>query len=43
MPEQVRIVAVQVADVTTFAERCTPEVEAAVDEAYGVVRRLVGG
>ena len=39
MPGEVHIVAVQVADVQTFSERCTPAVEAAVDEAC---RRCLG-
>lgn len=33
MPEEVRIVAVQTADITTFSEQCTPRVRAALDRA----------
>lgn len=41
LPEEVIIVAVQVADTVTLAERLTPAVAAAVDEAVEALRRLI--
>jgi hydrogenase maturation protease len=40
MPSEVRIVAIQVQDVSTFSERCTPPVANAIDEACRVVLAL---
>jgi hydrogenase maturation protease len=37
----VRIVAVQIQDATTFSECCTPAVGAAIDQACAVIRELV--
>jgi len=40
MPAEVAIVAVQAADIVTFAEQCTPEVYAAIDEACALALRV---
>jgi len=40
MPEEVHCVAVQVADLTTLVERCTPRVEAAIPAAAEAALRL---
>ena len=39
LPEEIVIFAIEVEDVTTFSEKCTPEVEQAVPEAVDVVMR----
>jgi hydrogenase maturation protease len=41
IPPDVSIVAVQIQDATTFSERCSPAVEAAIDQACAVVLELV--
>lgn len=38
VPHDVVIIAVEAADITTFAENCTPEVEAAIDEVVNRVK-----
>jgi hydrogenase maturation protease len=40
MPQDVHCVAVQVADLTTLVERCTPKVEAAIPAAAAAALRL---
>ncbi|MFC1707968.1 hydrogenase maturation protease [Planctomycetota bacterium] len=42
MPGEVRIVAIQIADVSTFSETCTQAVRDAIAEACEVVRRICG-
>jgi hydrogenase maturation protease len=41
MPEQVDIIAIEVEDVLSFSEACTPQVEAAIPEAAQAVRELL--
>lgn len=41
MPETVTVVGVQAADITTFGERCTPAVEAAIPVAARIVAGLL--
>ena len=43
MPQEVIIFAVEVADVTTFSEECTPEVERAIPEVVGLVLAELSG
>jgi hydrogenase maturation protease len=43
LPDEIHIVAVQVADTTTLSERCTPAVEAAIDEAAKLAVSLASG
>ncbi len=42
LPEDVRIVAVEVRNITAFSENLSPEVEAAVPDAVAVVKKLLG-
>ncbi|KUK41124.1 MAG: Hydrogenase maturation protease [Clostridia bacterium 62_21] len=41
MPREIRIIAVEVEDVTTFGTECTPAVEAAIPEAVERVKRYL--
>lgn len=41
MPQDVSVVAVEVGDLTTFSERLTPEVEAAIPDVIARVERLL--
>jgi hydrogenase maturation protease len=41
MPQDVAVVAVEVGDLTTFSERLTPEVEAAIPDVIARVERLL--
>lgn len=43
LPQQVVIFAVEAADVTTFSEKCTPEVEQAIPQVVQMVLREVEG
>ncbi len=37
MPQQITVFAVEAKDITTFSEKCTPEVEQAIPEAVNMV------
>ena len=39
LPQQIVVFAIEVADVTNFSERCTPEVEKAIPLAVGMVAK----
>lgn len=41
MPREIKIVAIEVKDVTTFSRECTPQVEAAIPRAVELVRMLL--
>ncbi|MGQ9498086.1 MAG: hydrogenase maturation protease [Desulfotomaculales bacterium] len=41
MPQEIRIIAIEVDDVTTFGTECTPAVEAAIPEAVERVKRYL--
>jgi hydrogenase maturation protease len=41
LPRRIRIVAVQIQDTTTLSEECTPAVQGAIENACGIVLRLV--
>lgn len=43
VPQEVIIIAIEVTDVTTFGESCTPEVAAAIPQAVEIVAREVKG
>ena len=43
LPQGVIIFAIEVADVTTFSEECTPEVKGAIPEVIRLVLRELGG
>ncbi|MFB0559214.1 MAG: hydrogenase maturation protease [Dehalococcoidales bacterium] len=43
LPQQIIIFAIEVVDVTTFSERCTPEVEKAVPLAVSMIAEELGG
>ena len=41
LPKQITIFAIEVEDVTTFSERCTPEVERAIPVCVEMVREVI--
>lgn len=43
LPQEIIIFAIEVADVNTFSEGCTPEVEKAIPLAVGMVAEELGG
>jgi len=43
LPQQIIIFAIEVVDVTTFSERCTPEVEKAIPLAVGMIAEELSG
>lgn len=43
LPQEVIIFAIEVADITTFSEECTPEVERAIPEVVKLVLQELGG
>jgi len=43
LPQQIIIFAIEVVDVTTFSEKCTPEVEKAIPLAVSMIAEELGG
>jgi len=43
LPQQIIILAIEVVDVTTFSEKCTPEVEKAIPLAVSMIAKELSG
>ena len=43
LPQEIIILAIEVVDVTTFSEKCTPEVEKAIPLAVSMIAEELGG